>query len=348
MRKKILFIVGSPNQTTQMHQIASYLTEYDCWFSQFFAESKIIDWFVKKGKADFSILGGQFREKSEKYLQENNLQIDYKAEKNKYDLVLLCTDMIVPKTLRKTKTIWVQEGMIDTYTLLSKIVKSLGLPTYLSVGTSLNGTSNIADIYCCASNGYKNTLAKRGTDRRKLITTGIPNFDNARQFLQNDFPFKNYVLVATSDIRECMRNDNRVAFIQNCVKIANGRRLIFKLHPNEKYERACQEILKNTPANTLIYQDGNTNEMIANCDELITQYSSVVYVGIALGKKVHSYFNINELHKLSPIQNSGTSAQNIAIICKNFIEFEGPKNEFLVQFKYQPSRITTTTELEYA
>jgi hypothetical protein len=30
---------------------------------------------------------------------------------------------------------------------------------------------------------------------------------------------------------------------------------------------------------------GNTNEMIANCSELITQYSTVVYVGMVFGKK---------------------------------------------------------------
>jgi hypothetical protein len=335
MRKKILFIVGSPNQTTQMHQIAGCLTEYDCWFSQFFAESKLVDWVVKNGKADFSILGGQFREKSERYLRENNLQIDYKAVKNEYDLILLCTDMIVPKSLRNTKTIWVQEGMIDTYTLLSKIVKTLRLPSYFSIGTSLNGTSNIADIYCCASKGYKNILAKRGTERKKLIVTGIPNFDNAKQFLQNNFPYKNYVMVATSDIRECMRNDNRIAFIHKCMRIANGRPLIFKLHPNEIYERASKEISENTPSNTLIFQDGNTNEMIANCDELITQYSSVVYVGIALGKKVHSYFKMDELQQNAPIQNEGTSAQNIANICKNYLEFKGEKQHFLKNFTYK-------------
>jgi hypothetical protein len=52
--------------------------------------------------------------------------------------------------------------------------------------------------------------------------------------------------------------------------------------------------------------------MIANCDVLITKYSSVVYVGLALGKEVHSYFNLDELKKLLPIQNNGASAGKIA------------------------------------
>jgi hypothetical protein len=60
--------------------------------------------------------------------------------------------------------------------------------------------------------------------------------------------------------------------------------------------------------------------MIANCCELITQYSTVVYVGLALGKKVHSYFDLDELKRLAPIQNGGTSAANIAKICRGILQ----------------------------
>jgi hypothetical protein len=52
--------------------------------------------------------------------------------------------------------------------------------------------------------------------------------------------------------------------------------------------------------------------MIANCDILLTRYSSVVYVGLALGKQVYSDFNLADLQRLFPIQNGGTSAFNIA------------------------------------
>jgi hypothetical protein len=70
----------------------------------------------------------------------------------------------------------------------------------------------------------------------------------------------------------------------------------------------------------LIYRTGNTNHMIANCAELITQYSTVVYVGLALGKKVHSYFKLSELMRLAPLQNGGNSALTIANICKGFLQ----------------------------
>ena len=167
-----------------------------------------------------------------------------------------------------------------------------------------------------------------GTASSKIVVTGIPNYDNAAALLDNDFPHRGYVMVATSDIRETMRNEDRPAFIQECVRIAGGRQLIFKLHPNEDRERAIAEIRQGAPM-AMIYTEGTTEEMIANCEELITQYSTVVYIGIALGKKVHSYFDVDQLKRLAPIQNGGTSAAAIANLCRRYIEFKGPKDEFL-------------------
>jgi len=348
MRKKILFITGSINQTSQMHQISKHLEDYDCWFSQLFPDSAFLRAIVKYTPlADGTVLKGQFRAKSENYLQLHGLQIDYGGNKNRYDLVVYCTDMVIADKFKQTKTIWVQEGMIDRRTMLSGLVKALGLPPYFTGDTSLNGSTNICDIYCAASEGYKNFFTKNGTEAQKLIVTGIPNYDSHQHFLDNDFPFRDYVMVATSDMRETYKFENRPAFIKHAVKIAAGRKLLFKLHPNEKFDRAEAEIRKYAPAGTMVYHSGNTNHMIANCCELITQYSTVVYTGIALGKKVHSYFNIDELKRLAPIQNGGTSAKNIAQVCSGYIEFEGKKEDFTAQFSLQPE-YAEDLEAQYA
>jgi hypothetical protein len=348
MRKKILFITGSLNQTSQMHQISKHLEDYDCWFSQLFPDSAFLKAIVKYTPlADGTVLKGQFRAKSENYLQLHGLQVDYGGNKNKYDLVVYCTDMVIANKFKQTKTIWVQEGMIDKRTVLSGLVKALGLPPYFTGDTSLNGSTNLCDIYCAASEGYKNFFAKNGTNVKKLIITGIPNYDCHLQFLKNDFPFRNYVMVATSDMRETYKFENRPAFIKHAVKIAAGRKLLFKLHPNEKFDRAEAEIRKYAPAGTMVYHSGNTNHMIANCCELITQYSTVVYTGIALGKKVHSYFDVDELKRLAPIQNGGVSAKNIAQVCRGYIGFEGKKEEFPAQFSLLPE-YAEDLEAQYA
>jgi hypothetical protein len=331
--KKILFVIGSYNQTTQMHKIASFLPEYDCYFTQFYSDHFIIKAATKVGLMDNTILAGQFKASADRYLEEHHLQNDYAQSRlqNDYDLIVVCSDLLVPHAFRGKKTIWVQEGMTDRLTSWARMVRKVGLPRYLSGGTSLNGTSNLCDIYCVASAGYKEYFHSLGTDSSKLVVTGMPNFDHVSSFQRNDFPHHGYVLVATSDIRETYGVDNRRKFIEKAVRIANGRQLIFKLHPNEKADRALAEIRKYAPDDTLIYTSGNINHMIANCDELITQYSTVVYVGMALNKKVHSYFNIRRLRQLMPLQNEGRSAQNIAAICRQYIKHDGSAEDFREQ-----------------
>jgi CDP-glycerol glycerophosphotransferase (TagB/SpsB family) len=154
--------------------------------------------------------------------------------------------------------------------------------------------------------------------------TGIPNFDDAKIYLDNNFPYRNFVLAVTSPSREAFKWDNRPKFIQRVREVAAGRQIIFKLHPNENVERSRAEIEHYAPE-ALILVDGNTNHMIANCDVLFTQYSSAVYVGMALGKQVFSYFDLEMLRKLSPLQNGGDSARRIANLARNLIAIREQK-----------------------
>lgn len=328
-KKKILFLVGSPNQTTQMHQIASHLqNEFECWFTQFFPDSPLEKWALKAGLLDSTIMAGHFKEKADRYLAKHNLPVDYMGHRNQYDLAVLCSDLIVPKRLRNIKTVWVQEGMTDPVNFLTRVVQKVRIvPRYLTFNTSLNGASNLCDIYCVASEGYKEHFVRMGTHSDKIVVTGMPNYDNLHRYLNNDFPYRDYVLVVTSDIRETFRYENRPAFLRQCVRIAAGRPLIFKLHPNENAERAIREIREIVGPEVLVFTDGDPYPMIANCSELICQYSTLVYVGIVLGKKVHSYFDLEQLRRLAPVQNGGTSAQRIADLCRQYLVFphkDGP------------------------
>lgn len=330
-KKKIIFTIGSPNQTSQMHQISSFLKDdYDCWFTQFYPDYEFETWPLKWGILENTIMSGHFKADADKYLRDHGLQNDYMAQKNDYDMAVFCTDLIVPRKLRKGKTVWVQEGMIDELTPWSKVVKASGvIPRYFAMGTALNGSSNLCDIYCVASEGYKNYLQKMGTNRDKMVITGIPNFDDIPSFVNNDFPHHDYVLVATSDIRECFRKDDRIGFLKKCKEIVGERPVLFKLHPNEIVDRAISEIKSVFGDDAQIYTQGNSNHMIANCQELITQFSTLVYVGIVLGKKVHSYFDLNDLYRLVPEQNGATSARKIADICREYLEFDGTGKEYI-------------------
>jgi len=313
MKYKILFIGGSLNQTTMMHKISQFFTDCACYFTAFYSEG-FIGYLTQKGILDFTILGGRFRAQTEQYFIANNMSVDYKARNQDYDLVFTCQDVIIPRNIRGRKLVLVQEGMTEPENFIYHLVKSFSFPRWLA-GTSTTGLSHVYDLFFVASHGYHDLFISKGVEASKVRVTGIPNFDNAAQYLNNDFPFRNYVLAATSDRRETMNFENRKKFIQKVRKIADGRQIIFKLHPNENWERATREIKRFAPG-ALIYYDISINPLIANCDVLVTRYSSVVYIGMALGKEVYSDFSLDILQRLTPVQNGGESARDIARIAR--------------------------------
>lgn len=317
------------NQTTQMHKISKELTDYEAYFTPYYSQGY---WYIQAlrsvGLMDFSILGGQAKQNTINYLKENNLNIDFEGKRNDYDLVFTCSDMLIPKNIRDKKIILVQEGMTDPENLGFYLVKRFNLPRWIG-GTATTGISNAYEYFCVASEGYKDLFIKKGADPKKIVVTGIPNFDNCAMNLNNNFPHKGYVLVATSDMRETYKYENRKKFIEKAVKIADGKQIIFKLHPNENYDRAVREINKYAPG-SLVFQKEKIDPMIANCDILITRFSSVVYIGLALGKQVYSEFDLQELKRLLPIQNGGTSAKNIANVAKKFLEAAESSSVYLI------------------
>ena len=76
MPKKILFICGSLNQTTIMHQISRYLDKHDCYFTPYYADG-VIQQLSDMGLLNFTILGGRFKRDTVNYLLANDLNIDF-------------------------------------------------------------------------------------------------------------------------------------------------------------------------------------------------------------------------------------------------------------------------------
>ncbi|MDR3578029.1 MAG: hypothetical protein P4L50_29540 [Anaerolineaceae bacterium] len=317
MTKKILLICGSLNQTTIMHQISQHLPGYECYFTPFYADY-FLGWMSQAGLLDFSILGGRHRMLTEDYLRKEHLPLDVAGKKRDYDLIVTATDIIVQQNLLGKRVILVQEGMTEPEDLSYQLVRHLKLPRFLA-NTAATGLSNAYDVFCVASPGYRDLFIKKGIRPNKMVVTGIPNFDYASQYLKNNFPHHNFVLAATSSTRETLKFDNRMLFLEKVRTIAAGRPVIFKLHPNENYPRAIDEINQVLP-DALVLTDGNVHEMIANCAVLVAQRSSVIYTGIALGKEVHAELETPVLKKLLPVQNGGKSAYRIAQVCSQLVE----------------------------
>ncbi len=312
MPKRVLLLGGTMNQTTMVHQIGDHLTGCEVRYTPLYVDG-VLGFLVRRGLLDFTPMAGQAKRKTDAYLQAHRLPTDYRGEALDYDLFVTTVDLAWPRNMTGKKVVLVQEGMTDPESWRYHLVRTLGLPRFLG-GTSTTGLSDAYTDFCVMSEGYRDLFIRKGVDPAKIRVTGIPNFDNAAAFLHNDFPHRGYVLAATSCLRETLKHEDRRGFIRKAQRIAAGRDLLFKLHPNENIQRATREIRELAPE-ALIFADGNTNHMIANCDVLVTKYSSVVFVAVALGKEVHSDLDADTLRRLAPIQNGGTSGQRIAEIC---------------------------------
>jgi hypothetical protein len=297
-----------------MHAIARNLMhDHSCYFTPYYGDG-IENLFAKMGLLNFTVLGGRHKRETEEYFSRHNLQVDPRGESRPYDLVVTCSDLLVQKNIRNKRVILVQEGITEPESIMFHLVKWLKLPRYLA-NTSTNGLSNQYDKFCVASKGYADLFVRKGVHERKVVITGIPNFDNIKTAQDNDFQIRKHVLVATSPLRETFRFDDRRAFIKKCNAIAGRRTLVFKLHPLEDIKRATREINKYAPG-ALVFAYGSINPMIANAEVVITQQSSSTYVALALGKEVHTNLNLEELKRLMPIQNGGASSVRIARICE--------------------------------
>ncbi len=316
-RPRVLFIGGTINHTTQVRQIAAELPDCDHAFTWYYGNG-FLELLRRAGRLENTAMGDKLRARCLAHLKEHNLPLDLNGQRGPYDLAITCSDLSIPRNIRGRPLVLVQEGMTDREDFVFRMVKALRLPPWVTVDSSATGLSHAYDRFCVASEGYRALFERKGVPREKLVVTGIPNFDNCDRFLKNDFPHRGYVLVCSSDIRETLRWENRSGFIRKVLNIAAGRQIIWKLHPNEKVAQARRELAMLAPG-ALVFEKGNAEEMIANCDVLVTQFSSTAYVGLALGKEVHSYFDVDELRRLCPVQNGRTSAWRIANVCRELL-----------------------------
>jgi len=306
---RVLLICGTANQTTQLHAVARQLPECELHFSPFYSEG-YREWMGRVGLLENSIMGTWIRAQCLDYLRSQGLSTDLGGKNGPYDLVISCSDLLVPANVDERRLLVVQEGMLDLPSWWSHVVQQLQLSPYFC-GTVLTGARGHYARMCVASEGFRELIASRGGPRHKLVVTGIPNFDNCAAFHHNHIPDRDFLLAATSDLRETFRTDDRRRFLKRLGELARGRQIIIKLHPNERKARALREISEVLPEARVLTKY-KVEELIANCSTLVTQVSSTTFVGLALGKEVYSDLDLEEMRLLLPLQNAGASAAHIA------------------------------------
>ena len=318
---RVLFVGGSPNQTGQMLQIARALPEVEAWFTPYYTDWVHQVMLFKGGATEMSINGHKRRGICADTLNVRGLRIDLGAERNDYDLWVTPNDAVIPINLARTPMVLVQEGIMERPNWRTWVWHYTRLMPRPLATTAVFGLTRHYEKFCVASEGYRRQFAAAGIPASKLVVTGIPNFDDFARFRDNDFPHRGYVLVCTSDGRETMMAVDRPALLKRSVQLAAGRQLIFKLHPNENVQRATREILEIAPT-ALVFADGNAEEMVANCDVLITEHSSLTFCGLALGKEVHTNLPLEQVEALLPVQNR-RAAEEIADVVREALRARG-------------------------
>ncbi len=121
---KVLFICGSLNQTTQMHQIARQLPaeSFESFFSPYYVDGPL-ELCRRLRLLDMTVVGPPLANRCIDYLSTHQLPIELGGKKHRYDLVFICQDLVVPQNIRGVRKVLVQEGMTDPANFWLGLVK---------------------------------------------------------------------------------------------------------------------------------------------------------------------------------------------------------------------------------
>jgi hypothetical protein len=317
-QRRILLICSSIEQTVQMHEIAKQLDDCDCWFT-LYRHQELSGWFTQHGLAHKLATTSKLQERCINYLHEHQLPIDPTDKVDSYDIIISTPDLAIRKASRQGRLVLIQNAMLD-HDLVENSRENpadrlLNRIPFLARWLS-SAADDSYDKLCLASDGYRDLYVRCGVDRSRVEVTGIPQFDNYASFLKNSFPRRDYALVVTSEEREAFHFESHRHFVLDALRIARGWPLLFRIPDSEKHQRTIEEIRQLAPQ-ARILTSGDIGPMVANCGMLITQCLSVAFIGMALGKDVHSYINLAVAYGLLPLQNGGQSAANIARVCRD-------------------------------
>lgn len=313
---RCLFLCTTKYNASVLRLVADALPDWDCWFSPFYSTENTayrLAWNL--GFIQRTPLNTDYLKKVIQGMEELDLKLDVGA-KGSYDIIVLGNDIFVPQDLRARRPkVLVQEGWVWPHGWRRWLCKRTSLPGWFA-GSNGSGLSNTYDYFCVASQGYKELFVRSGIKDHRIVVTGLPTLDAVeRDFapLMDNTEKLKFVLVTTHPGREYFDGENRRKLLAQARLIAHGRPIVVKLHPHENHIRAIREVSAWLPEATVVVE-GDTTQLIANCSDLLTTYSTTIFYALLLGKRVYCSYPTSEIIKLLPEQN-GQAAQHIAKVC---------------------------------
>lgn len=319
----ILFLPGTEIHFKQMSEIANSLSDIDIYFAPFFADGKlellrkthIFDFIFRK-----TPLGNSSHRKIKKIILESGFKTDEKAKKRDYDLVVVPSDIYLPSKIIKSKIVLIQEGGLYPDNFILSLVK-IGIAPRFFANTAALGLSDKYEFFCVASEEYRKFFIERGIKSEKLRVTGISYYDNFEKYrvYPKKIPKlpKKYVLACMSPSWESLglEWDSLISKARRKAKELKIP-LVVKVHPRE--ER--YQIRRLRKQNILVYQKPTAEYFAASAKYAFVQSSTSIYSLIHFGIPTESTkLDIEKCKKLMAWQNNGTSAKNIAAVCREIL-----------------------------
>ncbi len=77
-----------------MHEIGSHLAQHNCFYTPYYCDG-LLRWLGRSGLLEFTVLGGELRRLTERYLDQHRLPRDERGRQGPYDLIVTCSDLVV-------------------------------------------------------------------------------------------------------------------------------------------------------------------------------------------------------------------------------------------------------------
>lgn len=149
----------------QMHAIARALPEYESWFAPFYCDPPLARLAQSRVFAH-TLVGTQTKLSCIEYLCAHDLLIDMRGQNNDYDLVVTCSDLVIPRNLRSSKILVVQEGMVRSWNPSTSVAQRL--QPYVSEWIDRIATHGIDDDQPCGVVDEASAIEIAGVCRRAL------------------------------------------------------------------------------------------------------------------------------------------------------------------------------------
>jgi hypothetical protein len=135
----ILYICGSINQTEQLHAVSKAVGSHVvARFSPYFGDAHV-GLARRLGFLEATIAGNKRRGWCLDYLRDHGLEIDEDGRRDDYDLVVTCSDLILPRIARTKPLVAVQEGIFDPDTWTVGALATRALPAHVARGHVVDG-----------------------------------------------------------------------------------------------------------------------------------------------------------------------------------------------------------------